>query len=320
MDRHLWEELETTGVLHMQLIDRVFENNLHGNGSEALQQSVLDMMEMYGFLARFRLYKEPDAQSSDSCGSQIKYFVPAQLTVSLSDLWSLALQDGDPCPLVFTFCGGFVPHGLFPQLVSRLIVRSAELECVQVPKLYCNGARFLLGKRSEFDLLLLCSKRAIRLVLKCYKNAATDPKEVTENSLAVKVRSLFEEELQCLCKHWHWLGNVRYEVCVACLACERSESVKCERHKSASCSDQDCLHLLPISISSVERNTLMTCPEQIGDHSRFTLTGLYKWYFSTIPEVTINHLITVSEGNGEFCFPRILGKQNTLFPEGSLIK
>lgn len=268
----------------MQLINRVFENNLHGNGSKSLQQSVLDMMEMYGFLARFHCHKESDAPASNSCNSEIKYFVPAQLAEPLCDLWELVPQDSDLCPLVFKFCDGFVPHGLFPQLVSRLIARSPELVCVKDPRLYCNGAHFFLGKRSEFDLILLCSKRGIRLALKCYGTTLTDTQQETQNSLAFKVRTLIEEELESLCKQWHWLGNVRYEVCIACLACKLS-SVKCKRHKSPCCPDQDCLHLLPISC--VEPNTLMMCPEQIGECSRFTLTGLHKWYSSTTPEVTV---------------------------------
>ena len=33
-----------------------------------------------------------------------------------------------------------------------------------------------------------------------------------------------------------------------------------------------------------------------------------------------NHLMTGPLGNGEFCFPAILGKQNSLFPSGPVIK
>lgn len=284
VDRKHWEELETTGVLHTQLINKVFENNLHGDGSKSLQQNVLDMMEMYGFLARFGPHKESDTQSNDSCSSNLKYFVPAQLSIAAGDLWTLTPQDCNPQPLVFTFCDGFVPHGLFSQLVSRLIARAHELECVKVPRLYCNGVHIFLGKKSEFDLVLLCSKRGIKLVLRCYETVSPDTQQAAENSLPIKVRTLIEEELENLCRQWHWLGNVRYEVCVACLACERS-NVECQRHKSARCSDQDCQHLLPVPCD-IEPNTLMACTKQIGDRSRFTLTGLHKWYSSTPSEVT----------------------------------
>ena len=44
VDRKLWQELQETGVLHMQLINKVFED-LHGSGRETIQQSVLEMTE-----------------------------------------------------------------------------------------------------------------------------------------------------------------------------------------------------------------------------------------------------------------------------------
>lgn len=266
----------------MQLINKVFEKNLHCNESKSLQQDILDMMEMYGFVARFHPQQESNTESrhANSC----KYFVPAQLSISAGELWTLATQDTDPHPLVFKFCDGFVPHGLFPQLVSRLIGRSSELECMKIPKLYCDGVRFFLGKRNEFDLILLCSKRSIKLALKCYGSAPPDTQQGTVFSLPINVRILIEDELSKLCGQWHWLGNVRYEVCVVCLACQRS-SVKCQRHKSPCCADLDCQHLLPIS--DVEPNTLMSCPEQVGDHSRFTLIGLNKWFPSAASEVPV---------------------------------
>lgn len=267
VDRQLWEELQDTGVLHMQLVNRVFENHDNGFDGRSLQQDVLDMMEKYGLLAKFHVHPESN-ESSDVLSSELKYFVPAQLRVSPGNLWDLTPQDTDPCPLEFRFCDGFVPHGLFAQLVSRLIGRFADLECTKSPKLFCNGVRFILGKRSEFDVLLLCSKRSIRLTLRSHQAASTDRRQVTENTLPVKVRSSIEEELENLCKQWHWLGNVHYEVCVTCLACKR--------HTSSSCSDQDFQHLLPIT--NVEPNTLMTCPDQVGDGSRFTLKGLHRWY------------------------------------------
>ena len=249
-----------------------------------MQQSVLDMMEKHGFLSRFNHCEASGGeQPSNPC---IRYFVPAQLRVSCSELWKLTPQDSDPCSLVFKFCDGFVPHGLFPQLVSRLIAFSPKLECKKDPKLYCNGAHFILGKKSQFDLVLLCSKHCIKLVLKSYNG---DSEEVAVNSLAIQVLTLIEQELESLCKQWHWLGNVHYDLCVACTACLTS-SIQCERHKSASCSDQDCMHLLSISSVTVEPVTSFTCPEQVGEHSRFTLTNLHKWYFSVSEVIILVHL------------------------------
>lgn len=277
----------------MKLIDKVFED-LPGNGRKSLQQSILDMMENYGFLAKFHHHNESDDQPSNSCSSEVKYFIPAQLRVSDPELWTLTPKDSDPCALIFNFCDGFVPHGLFPQLVSRLVAFSPKLECTQVPKLYYNGVHFILGKKGEFDLVLLRSKRCLKLVLKGYPDVSTNSEHVAENSLAIQVRTVIEEELGSLCRQWHWLGNVRCEICVTCCACT-SSGVQCERHKSASCSDQDCIHLLPISSVTVEPVTSFTCPEQVGDRSRFTLTNLHKWYPCSTPEVrTINKIYIIS--------------------------
>lgn len=285
VDRHLWEELQNTGVLDMQLISRMFESDDERFKGKALKQDVLDMMEKYGFLAKFQ--EHSDSLRSDSSDEtencQVKYFVPAQLRVSPEILWSLIPQDTDPCPLIFKFSGGFVPHGLFAQLISRLIGRSTEFECMKPPKLYCNGVRFFLGKRSEFDLVLLCSKRSIRLTLRSHCTASADACQVTENSLAIKVRILIDKELENLCRQWDWLGNVHYETCVTCLSCQQA-NVEHQRHESSSCSDLDHQHLLPVT--NTEPSTLMTCPDQFGDGSRFVLKGLHKWYHCPTSEVT----------------------------------
>lgn len=279
VDRKLWQELEETGVLHIQLVNKVFED-LHGSGKEALQESVLEMMEKYGFLAKFHHHHHSD-------NSEIKYFVPAQLRVPHPELSKLTPQESDPCSLIFNFCNGFVPHGLFPQLVSHLIALSPKLECFKDPKLYCNGARFFLGKKSQTDLVLLCSKHCMKLVFTGY---GSDSEQGVRDSLAVQARTLIEQELESLCKQWHWLGNVHYDVCISCLACLSSDVTCCKRHKSASCLDQDCMHLLPISSVAIEPVTLFTCPEQVGLHSRFTLTNLHKWYSNSTSEVTILEL------------------------------
>lgn len=242
-------------------------------------------MEKYGFLAKFQEHSDSlrSDSSDESENCQVKYFVPAQLRVSPEILWSLIPQDTDPCPLIFKFSGGFVPHGLFAQLISRLIGRSTEFECMKPPKLYCNGVRFFLGKRSEFDLVLLCSKRSIRLTLRSHCTASADACQVTENYLAIKVRILIDKELENLCRQWDWLGNVHYETCVTCLSCQQA-NVEHQRHESSSCSDLDHQHLLPVT--NTEPSTLMTCPEQFGDGSRFVLKGLHKWYHCPTSEVT----------------------------------
>ena len=188
-------------------------------------------------------------------------------------------KEGDPCALIYKFRDGFIPHGLFPQLVSRLITLCPMLDCTTPPKLYCDAAHFILGKRGQYDLVLLCSKCCIKLVFREYNCHMSSESLENERSRACQVRTFIEDELKSLFGQWHWLRNARYEVCVTCYACESSDA-KCNRHQSASCLDQDCLHFLPIP-SEVDSKTPFTCPEQVGDHSRFIVSNLHLWYSSS---------------------------------------
>lgn len=236
-----------------------------------LQHSVLEMMEKFSFLAKFQHQEEQNQQPSI-----IKYLVPAQLRVSHPTVQKLMPKASDPCALIYKFCDGFVPHGLFPQLVSRLITLCPMLDCTKPPNLYCDAARFILGKGDQYDLVLLCSKRCIKLVFMKYNHIMSDKSLENEKSVACQVRTLIEGEIQSLSRQWQWLRNARYEVCVTCDACESSDA-ECNRHQSASCLDQDCLHFLPIP-SVVDSKTVFTCPDQVGDHSRFIVSNLHLWY------------------------------------------
>ena len=279
VDRKLWQDLQETGVLQKELIDKVFED-LEGGRYKPLQQSVLEMMEKFSFLAKFQHEEEPNQQQNISCkGKIIKYFVPAQLRVSDPTLQKLMPKEGDPCALIYKFCDGFIPHGLFPQLVSRLITLCPMLDCTIPPNLYCDAAHFFLGKNGQYDLVLLCSKCCIKLVFKGYNCHMSSESLENEKSRACQVRTFIEDELKSLSGQWHWLRNARYEVCVTCYACETSDA-ECNRHQSASCLDQDCLHFLPIP-SEVDSKTPFTCPEQVGDHSRFIVSNLHLWYSSS---------------------------------------
>ena len=259
MDGRLWEDLEKTGILHPRLINRVFAGSV---GSTFHQQSILEMMEMYGFVAKFVCQEQ--RQGCDV----VRYFVPAQLTVSPEDLWDLGPGDFDPCPLLFKFLDGFVPHGLFPQLVSRLVSRCPELECFECPKLFYNGVRLGLGRQNQFDLVLLCSKHYIKLVWRSYGSSLSNDVRENETVSAIQVRALVEDELTSLCQQWQWLGNARYEVCVPCLPCGEFAG----REKDSS------FHMIPVRADDPRK--LLTCSRVFGDRSRFKLPGLDKWYIN----------------------------------------
>ena len=76
----------------------------------------------------------------------------------------------------------------------------------------------------------------------------------------------------------------------------------------------------------VKRETVHCYPRNV-DRCCWNLSALFKLKFAFVLFCYItNHLMTGPLGNSEFCFPRIsmflgiLGKQNSLFPSGPVIK
>ena len=91
----------------MELIDDVFSKFIQQG---VMKDDILDMMEQFGLIAKF-----------SPSPTDVKYFVPAQLKTPPNDLCQMVPSHADPCPLYIHFVHGFVPHGLFSQLVSRFI-------------------------------------------------------------------------------------------------------------------------------------------------------------------------------------------------------
>ncbi|EDO47069.1 predicted protein [Nematostella vectensis] len=251
-----WKTLEKTGTLHQSLIDHVFGEIVPGN-SQA-QQDLLSMMERYGLIARLNA---PDENSQQS----VQYFVPAQLTSSPESLTKACPKDGDPCPLLIHFPDGFVPHGLFPQLVSRLIVKFSELGFSHKPKLHRNGARFFIGPSRDFDLYLVCCKRYVKATLTAGTPTALQACNV---GLPKQVRMLLEDALSELSREWDWLERMSTELCVLCCACAVEE---CEEHSQVECPDEGCGHVI-----SVEERPLVC--ENVSERARLVAPGLERWF------------------------------------------
>ncbi|XP_048578793.1 uncharacterized protein LOC116614441 isoform X2 [Nematostella vectensis] len=247
-----WKTLEETGVLHQSLIVDVFGEFVPGNSQT--QQDLLSMMERYGLVARFNA---PDENGKES----LQYLVPAQLTSSPE--FKVFPKDGDPCALLIHFPDGFVPHGLFPQLESRLV---KHFGFRSPSRLFRNGARFVIGTKNQNDLFLLCGKRYIKVIL----TLTTCTGDVCEQGLAVRVRMLLEESLDELSRDWDWLGHMRYEFCVECSVCA---SENCQEHGRTGCGDQDCVHVLKCVHGG---ETPYRCDRVFGDG--FYLPGLTRWF------------------------------------------
>ena len=206
------------------------------------------MMELYGLIAKF------SCLSSESEHEQ-RYFVPAQLRSSPAGLCEIKPSKSDPCSLYVHFLNGFVPHGLFSQFLSRCISWCSKHGIKQAPQLYNNGARLFIGVQAIFDLVLICRKRFIKVILKRRKPTSPEPSSTTTSSkMAVEVRTFIEKTLESLSRDLSWLRNLRYELSVACPHCD------------------DCLNLLQVCPGEE-----LICRKSFSDEA-IKVHGLEKWF------------------------------------------
>ena len=269
----LWLNLERCGILRMALVDHVFtdfiQKGLH-------KQDILDMMELYGLIAKFSCLS-PDSKQEQ------RYFVPSQLTSSPSGLCEINPSQTDPCPLYLHFLDGFVPHGLFPQLLSKCTSWCSE-RGPKVPQLYHNGGRFFIGKQTIFDLILICGKRFIKVMLK-QRNPDLAGQPSSTTSTAVEVRTFLMATLQDMSRDLSWLRNLQYNLCVACSCCLQSGE-KCIKHGSVCSTYEDCLHLLQVP------EEVLICPKSLSEET-VQVHGLEKWFQIYKTEVFNAHFVKI---------------------------
>ena len=268
--------MESHGILHKELIDLAFQKlKVEDHNTK---EDLLAMMELYGLIAKFPVKEESGEDTID-------YFVPAQLTSPSEELSKLEPRDGDPCVLYVDFEYGFVPHGLFPQVVSRLIPWCSKFGCnKEKPNLFCNAIRCILGSGNQFDLALFCRKRFIKVVLSSSKpKRSTQVKSVMDSSIPTQVRSFLEETLVVLKGECCWLGNMEYKLSVMCAACVAPDKLR-QQHGVVPCLDDDSLHLAQVTSGCCPTEQL-ACPKMFGDKARFTVSGLNLWYSEESPKV-----------------------------------
>ena len=215
----------------MEHVDHVFSSFI---GEGIIKEDILDMMERFGLIAKF------SASPTDE-----KYFVPAQLKSSPVELCKMAPSPTDPCPLYLLFVHGFVPHGLFLQLVSRSIRWCSETWATHQPILYQNGAWFIIGKDIH-DFVLICKTGFVKVIL---RQKAQSHQVEGQNSveLATLVREFLEDTLKNLSQEMPYLRGLQYRLCVACPYCHQgAEETRraCSDQVKTSCTHKDCFHLI----------------------------------------------------------------------------
>ena len=249
----------------MALVDHIFSEFIQKGLSK---QDILDMMEVYGLITKL------SCSSAESGQEQTEFFVPSQLRSSPSGLCELKPSESDPCPLYLHFLDGFVPNGFFPLLLSKFIHWCSKQRLKGPPQLFQNGARLLIGVHDIFELILLCRKRFIKVLLKKKTTSNSSAGTCATRLMANKVRDSLEETLQSLSRELSWLCNLRYELCVLCTSCLQS-SEQCRKHGLVSCDHDDCQHLLQV-LPGEELFCLRSfCDNTVNVH------GLEKWFHLT---------------------------------------
>lgn len=255
--------MERSGVLSMELVEHVFSEFIQQG---VIKQDILDMMERFGLIAKF-----------SPSPSDVKYFVPAQLKSSPEDLIKMEPSSIDPCPLYLHFTDGFVPHGLFWQLVSKSISWCSDIGSTQPPNLYRNGAWFVVGRQIIHDMILICKKRFIKIFLK-QRSQEEAVLVTTSPEVATSVRLFVEGTLQELSQEMAYLKGLRHQFCVECPYCLQ-RSHECVTHSQLSCKHEDCLHLLEI-----KQEEQLICMQSVCDKV-LTVRGLEKWFSSGTSQV-----------------------------------
>ena len=237
--KDLWIQLEKTGILDEKLIDHAWRDLLENQESH---NSLIAIMERLCLLS-------PWPSSKDSK----QYLVPSML-MSPPTYDVLQLLDSVNIPSLFvTFASGRVPPGLFSRLILHFLRWCGEeWNSEMSPRLFQNFAIFHILPDQGISVIFWCHPSAIEVSLYSEDN---DEKRV-DISRAVhwKLRCI----LECMRNEFHWLNNVKYDMCVCCPVCSQPGSGKCHDHDVRGC---ECLHFL--SESDLRERQHCNRPERI---------------------------------------------------------
>ena len=209
----------------------------------------------------------------------VKYLITKELR-KLPDCFSRQEpSQSDPCPLYVHFVDGFVPFGLFTQLVSQTVRWCCMTEPAQSPKLFRDGAWFVIGGKIVYYLILIYKTRFIKIVLK-QKTHRQKVSKQNSIEIAPQVREFVERCLHDLSQDLPYMKGLLYQLCVKCPYCQQ-EKTKCKNHKQGSCTHEDYIHLLELN-----QDKPLICEESFGDEY-LTVPGQEKWFFQR-PNQVIN--------------------------------
>ena len=266
----LWETMEKTGVLSMEIVDHVFSKFCQ---ERFAKENILHLMEQFGLIAKYAFPIH-----------DVKYFVPAQLRLPPGQC-HLKPALTDPCPLYLQFPSGFVPHGLFTQLVSRCISWCSKIEFKEEPCLFDGVAKFtMLSKDFRHQLICVRMKSFIKFLLRPFKTPQGQGPPLTEiEEMAALVWRFLKQTMTSLLDEWPYLTSLEYHWCVACNDCSGEYSI-CDSHGKVACRRDDCLCLLKI----LQDGQIDICRKSFENKLK-NVPGLEKWFpikGEEIPSVT----------------------------------
>ena len=220
--KDLWIQLEETGILDEKLIDHAWRDLLDNQESH---KSLIAIMERLSLIS-------PWPSSKDSK----QYLVPSMLMSPPTDD-VLQLLDSVNFPSLFvTFASGRVPPGLFSRLILHFLQWCGEEWKSKVsPELFHNFAMFHILPDQGISVIFWCHSTAIEVAV--YSGGNDEKRADISRAVHWKLRFI----LECMRKEFHWLNNVKYDMCVCCPVCSRPGSVKCRDHDVRGC---ECLHFL----------------------------------------------------------------------------
>ena len=265
----LWKEMEKTGVLNMELVEHVFSEFCQQG---IIKEDILEMMMKFGLIVQFAL-----------SATEKKYFVPCQLRSPPDILCKEEPLPGDPCPLYLDFQRmGYVPHGLYLQLVSRCTKWCSTSGFKEPPELYDGASLFFIGKELTHHMMLVCKKRFIKIVLRQIKrNDGSSCEPVSAKEVPILVRTFLNEMMQNLPETLPWFKNLAYELCVKCPYCLKLGK-PCDKHGQFPCHDERCLCLKTVAPDGSYRY----CTEShLGEI--LPLPELKRWFSSSSEDSSI---------------------------------
>lgn len=228
----LWLKLEETGILDERLIDHAWR---HLFDNQESRNSLIAIMERLSLL-----YSWPSADSNR------QYLVPSMLmSPPTEDV--LRLLDSVKIPSLFiTFASGRVPPGLFSRLILLFLPWcNEEWNSKMTPQLFHNFAIFHILPGQGVSLIFRCHSSSIEIVVYSgdidNETGAKKTRGNIDQTLSRAIHWKLRLVLECMRKEFHWLKNVKYDMCVCCPVCSQPGSVKCHPHDVHGC---ECLHFL----------------------------------------------------------------------------